>query len=84
VEAPDFSPATKGDKDQPGFSPRQHKTGAKSPIEGERHFAGLKPGASTLQFPPAFHRLLHGDLVGVFDVAADGNAGGDARHLYRR
>jgi hypothetical protein len=37
-----------------------------------------------LQFSASLHRLLHGDFVGVFDIAADGNAGGDARHLHGR
>src|SRR5208282_3852 len=33
-----------------------------------------------LHFPAAFHGLQHGDFVGVFDVAAYGNAHGDAGH----
>src|ERR1700690_1711340 len=33
-----------------------------------------------LHIAPAFHRLEHGDFVGVFDIAANGNAHGDARH----
>ncbi len=39
--------------------------------------------AASLQLPPTFHRLLHGDFVGVFDVAADGHSGRDTRHLHR-
>ena len=35
--------------------------------------------ALDLQFAAAFHGFQHGDFVGVFDVAADGNAGRDAR-----
>ncbi|SPE30065.1 hypothetical protein SBA2_480006 [Acidobacteriia bacterium SbA2] len=33
-----------------------------------------------LHFPAAFHGLQHGNFVGVFDVAAYGNAHGDAGH----
>jgi len=33
-----------------------------------------------LHFPAAFDGLQHGDFVGVFDVAAYGNAHGDAGH----
>ena len=33
---------------------------------------------SPTNFPPAFHCLLHSHFVGVLDVAAHGNAGGDA------
>src|SRR5205085_5894262 len=35
------------------------------------------------QFAAAFHRLLHRDFVGVFDVAAGGDTGSDARDLHR-
>lgn len=34
-----------------------------------------------LQLPPAFHRLQHRDFIGVFDIAAGWDAGGDARNL---
>ena len=37
---------------------------------------------SALQFPASLHRLLHRDLIGVLDIAADGNAGRDACHLH--
>src|SRR5271169_668622 len=39
---------------------------------------------SNLQLPPSFHRLQHRNLIGIFDVAPDGNAHSDARHLHAR
>ena len=41
-------------------------------LTGARFFSGL------LQFVAALQGLLHGDFVGIFDVAAGGNAGGNA------
>ena len=38
--------------------------------------------AALLQLSPAFHRLLHGDFVGVFDVAAGWDAGGYSADFY--
>src|SRR5208282_4046173 len=40
----------------------------------------LRRPAQALHFAAAFHGLQHGDFVGVFDVAADGNSHGDAGH----
>src|SRR6516162_5223360 len=37
-----------------------------------------------LQLPPALHRFLHRDLIGVLDVASDGNAGGNTCDLHLR
>src|SRR5512139_2140745 len=37
---------------------------------------------SMSELPAAFHRLVHGDVVGVLEVAADGHAHGDARHAH--
>src|SRR4029077_15403271 len=31
---------------------------------------------------PTLERLVHGEFVGVFEVAADWNANGDPRHAY--
>ena len=49
------------------------------PGERGRSLGGKFRKSDPLQFPTAFHRLLHGDLVGVLDVAAGGDSGGDAR-----
>ena len=40
------------------------------------------PGSSTLQLPAPLHRLEHGDLIGVLDVAADRDAHCDPRHFH--
>jgi len=39
----------------------------------------VRGGSSLLKFAPAFDRLKHGHLVGVLNVAANGNSSGDAR-----
>lgn len=38
--------------------------------------------AFDLHISTAFHRFQHGDFVGVFDVAADGNAHRDAGNFH--
>ena len=40
--------------------------------------------AGILHIPAAFHRFQHGDLVGVFDVAADWDTHRDPRYLHAR
>ena len=40
------------------------------------------PEFPSLHIPAAFHGLEHCDLVGVFDVAANRNAHGDARDFH--
>jgi hypothetical protein len=45
------------------------------------HFE-LVVAMSLLHLATAFHGLPHGDFVGEFDVAAYGDAHGDARHLH--
>ena len=35
-----------------------------------------------LQLSPPFHRFQHGDLIGIFDVAADGDTHRDARDFH--
>src|SRR5690348_3941508 len=41
-------------------------------------------GAQELQLAPAFKGLGHRNLVGIFDIAAGGDASGDARYLHGR
>src|SRR5216683_3137891 len=41
-------------------------------------------GESCLQLSPPFHRLQHGDLVGVFDIAADRDTHRDAGDFHAR
>src|SRR5258708_22381425 len=56
-------------------------------IEGKQSFAQdaqehVHPAAKHLQLSPPLHRLQHGDFVGVLDVAADGDAHGDAGYFH--
>src|ERR1700733_5975469 len=41
-----------------------------------------RAGLWMLQLPSPFHRLEHRDLVGIFNVAADRDAHGDARNFH--
>ena len=43
----------------------------------------LANGAQGSNFAPSLQGAPHGHFVGIFDVAAGGNAGGDARDLDR-
>src|SRR6266705_2408148 len=36
-----------------------------------------------LELSSSFHRLQHGDLIGIFNVASHRNSGGDTRNLHR-
>ena len=42
------------------------------------------PFSAKSDFASSFHRLPHRQVVGILEIAADGNAGGNPRHAYAK